>query len=334
MRKTAEQWREELRRRLSSINRTNRSVTAAVIRQFIVDIMSEDEKNKAIVVRGVAVYPEFESVDAKNNYIQKMGTNHVWLEHSCLRAFAAALDITLMIHAPGSKHSDAYNYRSTQSNASTFHIANFSENHWSAALKDDTSGLLEVIPTPGDGNCGAHALYSVWQLHENNHMLQKEAVIDSQAKEVKEDFDLIEARKKALNAVFNKENTKTNSVIASFESLKKIAEALSQQPDDLGVFVKEHLARIMTLEHSGTDKASLLVDLFERIAARVSVEQESMNLLSAILVAQDQLHISQALTQELAKLASVKPSTTGMFSRSCSKNILVNETTHQTAAVF
>lgn len=312
--KTSAQWREELKQRLTAVNRADRSATAAVVRRFIVDAMSEDESTLAIIVRGVEVYPEFATRQDKLQYIQKMSVDREWLEYPCIHTFAAALDISLKVHAPGSDKSGEYHqYQSSKPNTPVSHIANFSGAHWSSAVKDEKSGLLDIKPTPGDGNCGAHALYDIWQMHENNVKPTHDDVIDAQIAETIADQALIDARKNALEQSFSSSKSR-NSNDALRQVVVAVVEVLAKDVDtqgkstDLGEFFKK------------LDTTQDLDKVVGSLIARISVDQESTDLLLTVLTSQNQdalvAALQKALNPKQAQSASAKPSVVGMFSKS------------------
>lgn len=328
--KTSKQWREELKRRLAVVNEADRSATAAIIRQFIVEVMSEDQSTLAIHVRGVTVYPEFGTQQDKLQYIQKMGSDKEWLEYPCVQAFAAALDISLKVHASSGGSSEYYQYQSSEAQAPIFHMANFSGTHWSAAVKDDNSGLLDIKPTPGDGNCGAHALYDIWQMYENNLTHTPGDLIDAQIAETIADQALIYARKNALEQVFissksmNSEDTLRQVVFAVADTLAKDVDNQGKLTD-LGQFFKK------------LDTRQPLENVVGSMIARISVDQESTDLLLTTLTGQNEdvfvAELQKALNpKHTQQAASSKPSVVGMFSKNgCPESGVTRKSAGQSA---
>ena len=286
--KTAQQWREELKQRLALADAADRAQTAAIIRKFIIDAMLEDNSSLAIVVRGVEIYPAFDTIAAKENYINEMATDRTWLDAPCLHAFAAALDINLNIHAKGSAQSDVYRYKSSQVNAPVFHVANFSGAHWSAALKDE-DGYINDLPTPGDGNCGAHALYKLYDIHMGDNHQQALSVMDIQVAEVAKDEALIANCKSALSAVITEQSTDIRSLARALSTDKNKDNSGSS---DLGSFFSKRLADTSVSDDS----------LRQSIINRVSIDQEATNLLCATLLQKGEAELASKLSVALTKV--------------------------------
>jgi hypothetical protein len=300
-------WHSILESRLMSAE--SRAHGADIVRQFIVDVMSSpngpgkaaDFNDPNLTVNG-KVIRTFDSVDAKNAYINEMSQDGAWIDDTAMRVFAEALDIHVRVHVVDHALSSteslvSYNLDDSDEEKQIIHVVNSGAHlqdgnlspgvHWEAATVErpedaakEKRAKVTAVSNSGvgssgkSGNCGPTALYDAVMM-----TVRKQAAPEYAAESGSSTAEYLEADHNLIVQVTQQARGLVNQALetrdVSFDAVLRIAERMAAVKHGTNdVYLDGHVKTAKASKKGDVD----LLALVDKLAVRAGVEGSNSTL--------------------------------------------------------
>ena len=242
---------------------------AQLMRQLAVAVMSQSPGN-SIEVNGVAI-ETFASVGAKQAYLNKMSQNGAWLDDTCMKSLAVALDVNLRVHVVdsrvkgGTESLISYSLNdAVAADRPQVDLVNYGGHctaekrgagvHWESAVAvaaaGETRQRVQALSTPADGNCGAYAVFDAFLAQQRKQPLSNLAEhYEAKTAEVivNEDSKLIRQHTAQAEQLLM---TAINQHGVGFDELLSIAKQLAAlKHGENDTYLQGHIDRLVAGPH-------------------------------------------------------------------------------------